>query len=39
MHNFLKRLVYYLRYRNRCTGFCVTCKFYDICKEDLTYGK
>ena len=39
MRNLFKRLIYYLRYRKHCTGFCVTCKFYDICKEDLTYGK
>ena len=39
MCDLIRRLVYYLRYRQQCSGFCVTCKYYDICKEELTYGK
>ena len=39
MKKLLHRLIYYLLYRRQCSGFCVTCKYYDICKEELTYGK
>lgn len=39
MKKLIDRLVYYLHYRRQCSGFCVTCKYYDICKEELTDGK
>ena len=39
MKKLINRLIYYLLYRQQCSGFCVTCKYYDICKEELTYGK
>jgi glucosamine--fructose-6-phosphate aminotransferase (isomerizing) len=38
MKKLLHRLIYYLRYRRHCSGFCVTCKFYEICKEEINFG-
>lgn len=38
MKKLLHRLIYYLRYRRQYSGFCVTCKYYDICKEDIDSG-
>lgn len=37
MKKLLHRLIYYLRYRRHCSGFCVTCKFYEICKEEINF--
>lgn len=28
---------HFLRSRKNCKGLCLTCKHYNICKEDLKY--